>query len=209
MASSEHTVWIWSAVGIAVGTAAALYGFMPQGMDASDTAATSTPLNMRSDVPGAVTAPESAAAANGAATSAPVVDPMAANDRFKLVGVMNSGNERVVLITVDGNPARTFRVGDTVYAGIVVRDVSERGATLGPREGGADLALAMSQAPVSTTQVVPQAPLAGNSSQPQEALLNYSSKHPPLPVQTWSAPPKPVDRTGYPLDDGRWKPTGQ
>ena len=217
MALSEKTVWIWSAVGVAVGTAAALYGFIPQGRDAQDTAAAGTPLNSGRDAPGAVTAPDSAAVAGGAASSAPVADLIAANGRFKVVGVMNSGNERAVLITVDGNPARLFRVGDTVDTGIVVRDVSERGATLGPREGGAALALELSQAPPSATvaapmpkaQSVPRAPLAEKSVQAQEVLRKLGSRHAPIQPQTAPAPQKPVEVIVAPVDDGRWRPLGQ
>lgn len=210
MASREHTVWIWVAVAAAAAVAAwALYGFMPGRSDPSHTGAASAPVNLRGDAPGPV--------AVSAAPSAPLVGPMAAGDRFKLVGVMISGSERSVLITVDGKPARMFRVGETVDGDIVVRNVSERGATLGPREGGAAMALELSQAPplatvaapVPTAQAVPKAPLADGSVQSQEILRKLGSKHPPLPPQTGPAPQKPVDGTVAPVDDGRWRPAGQ
>jgi len=210
MTSREHTVWIWAAVAVAAGVAAwALYAAMPERIDSSQTGPASAPVNPPGNAPGPV--------AVGAAPSAPVAVPAAAGDRFKLVGVMISGRDRSVLITVDGQPARIVRVGETVDGDIVVRDVSERGATLGPREGGAVMALQMSQAPPLTTvaapaptaQTMPQAPLADRSVESQEALRKLGSKHAPLAPQAGSAPQRPVDGTVAPVDDGRWRPPGQ
>jgi len=213
VASREHTVWIWAAVATAAGVAAwALYGLMPQRSDSSQMAhrgAASAPLMLRGDAPGLV--------AVSAAPSAPAVAPMAAVDRFKLVGVMITGSQRIVLISVDGKPARMLRVGETVDGDIVVRDASERGATLGPREGGVAVAIELSQAPppatvaapLPTAQAVPKAPLADRSVESQEVLRKIGAKNAPLAPQSASAPQKPVDGTGAPVDDGRWKPPGQ
>jgi len=210
MASREHTVWTWVAVAATAGGVAwVLYGFMPERSDPSHTGAASAPVNLRGD------APEQVAA--GATPSPPAAVPAVAVDRFKLVGVMVTGRERIVLISVDGKPARMFRVGETVDGDTVVRDVSARGATLGPRDGGAAVALELSQAappatvaaPVPAVQAVPRAPLADGSVQSQEILRKIGAKYAPLPPQTASAPQKPVDGAVAPVDDGRWKPPGQ
>lgn len=213
VASREHTVWIWAAVATAAAVAAwALYGLMPQRSDSSPTAhrdAASAPLMLRGDAPGPI--------AVNTTPSAPAVAPIAAVDRFKLVGVMIAGSQRIVLISVDGKPARMLRVGETVDGDIVVRDASERGATLGLREGGAAMALELSHtplpatvaAPVPTAQAVPKAPLADRSALTQEVLRKVGAKYAPLAPQSASAPQQPVDGTGAPIDDGRWKPPGQ
>lgn len=222
MASSEHKFWIWAAVGVAVGVAAGVAawapnGFMAQGSDAAETAAAGAPLNLRRDVPAAVTTTAPDSVAVGAAPSAPAIAPVGAGERYKLVGVMISGNERMVLISVDGKPARMFRVGETVDGDIVVLGASERGTTLGPRVGGAAMALEMSQAlpaatvaaPAPTAKAVPRAPLADGSAQSQDVLRKLGSKHAPLQPPKTSAPQKPIDDTVTPVDDGRWKPPGQ
>lgn len=222
MASSEQKFWIWSAVGAAVGVAAGVAawapnGFMAQGSDAAQTAAAGAPPNTRGDVPAAVTTTAPDSVVVGAAPSVPAIAPVGAGERYKLVGVMISGNERMVLISVDGKPARMFRVGETVDSGIVVLGASERGVTLGPREGGAAVALEMSQAlpaatvaaPAPTEKAVRLAPLADGSAQSQDILRKLGSKHPPLQPPNTSAPQKPIDDTATATDDGRWKPPGQ
>ncbi len=206
MDSREHTVWIWVAAAVAAGIAAwAVYGPISA---PSETGPTSAPVTLRANSPGP------AAADN--APSAPLVTPLAERDRFKMVGVMTSGRERSVLITVDGKPARMFRIGETVDGNIVVRDVSARGASLGPREGGSVLALEMQQAPplapvaapAPTALAVPQPPLADGSVQSQEVLRKIGAKYAPISSPTEPAPKKPMDGT-VPIDDGRWKPPGQ
>lgn len=210
MASRENTVWLWVAVAAAAGVAAwALYGLMPGPSDSAHAGAASAPVNLRGDAPGQL--------AIGNAPGASEAVPMAAGDRFKLFGVMLNGSERSVLVSVDGKPAQMFRVGDTVDGNIMVRDVSDRGASLGPREGGAATSLEVSQAPppatvaapMPTAPAVPQAPLADGSAQSREVLRKLGSKHPPLASPTGSTPQKPADGTVAPVDDGRWRPPGQ
>lgn len=213
MASRERTVGIWVVVAAAASAGAwALYGFMPGRSDSAHTGQTSAPVSLRgaAPVPGVVSA----------ASSAPVVVPMASGDRFRLVGVMLSGSVRIALITVDGKPTQMFRVGETVDGNTVVRDVSERGVSLGPREGGAAVALELSQPPPQTTvaapvaamqavQAVPENPLAGKAIESQDASRKGGSKYLPVTPRSVSAPQNPVDGTAAPVDDGRWKPSGQ
>ena len=211
MAARIHTVWIWVAVTVAAGGVAwALYGFAPEVGDPSRTGAASASANLRGNAPAPV--------AVDAAHSAPLVAAMAAGDRFKLVGVMLSGPVRIALIAVDGKPAQMFRVGETVDGNTVVREVSERGASLGPREGGAAMALDLSQPPpprvsvappVAAVLAVPEDPLAGRAIPSQDASRKGGSKYLPLAPQTVSPPQKPIDGTVAPVDDGRWRPSGQ
>ena len=212
MAARVHTVWIWVAVTVAAGgTAWTLYKFAPEGGDPSRTGAASAPASLPGNAPAPV--------AVDAAPSAPLVAPMAAGDRFKLVGVMLSGPVRIALISVDGKPAQMFRVGETVGGNTVVREVSERGASLGPREGGAAVALELSQPPPPPTvsvappaaavQAAPEDPLAGRAILSQDPSRKGGSKFLPLPPRTVSPTQKPADGNVAPVDDGRWRPSGQ
>lgn len=56
--------------------------------------------------------------------------------RFLLVGVMDGGpSQGVALISVDGKPAKPYRVGQTVSDGFVVVGTGPKKAELGPQLG--------------------------------------------------------------------------
>jgi len=56
--------------------------------------------------------------------------------RFVLVGVMDGGpSQGVALISVDGKPAKPFRLGQTVTDGFVVLATGPKKAELGPQLG--------------------------------------------------------------------------
>jgi general secretion pathway protein C len=141
------------------------------------------------------------------------------SDRFKLAGVMAAGasangHEGVALIAVDGQPARAFRIGETVERDIVVLEVSARGAVLGPRGGGPAVSLEVALAPAPTASMAP-APAAApdvklqdGSAQSEENLRKFGSKHPPLPPQVLPAPQQPANGAVPAVDDGRWRPAG-
>ena len=58
--------------------------------------------------------------------------------RFVLVGVMDGGpSQGVALISVDGKPAKPYRVGQTVSDGFVVVGTGPKKAELGPQLGAA------------------------------------------------------------------------
>lgn len=214
MAARVHTVWIWVAVTVAAGGVAwALYKFAPENSDPSRTgaaSAASASATLRGNSP--------APLAGDAAPSVADVAAMAAGDRFKLAGVMLSGPVQIALISVDGRPAQMFRVGDTVDGNTVVREVSERGASLGPRDGGAAVALGLSQPPPPTVSVAPPVapvlvapadPLAGRAIPSQDPSRKSGSKYLPLAPQVVSPTPKPGEGNVAPVDDGRWRPSGQ
>ncbi len=68
------------------------------------------------------------------AKAAPVADK-----RYTLVGVLAQGRQGAALIALDGQPAKPYRVGSEVDAGLVLRYVGARSATLGAA-GSADAA---------------------------------------------------------------------
>ena len=56
--------------------------------------------------------------------------------RFVLVGVMDGGpSQGVALISVDGKPAKPYRLGQTVTDGFVVLATGPKKAELGPQLG--------------------------------------------------------------------------
>ena len=58
--------------------------------------------------------------------------------RFVLVGVMDGGpSQGVALISVDGKPAKPYRLGQTVTDGFVVLATGPKKAELGPQLGAA------------------------------------------------------------------------
>lgn len=211
MAARVHTVWIWVAVTVAAGGVAwALYKFAPENSDPPPTGAASASANLRVNSPAPV--------GGDAAPSVPQGAALAAGDRFKLAGVMLSGPVQIALISVDGRPAQLFRVGDTVDGNTVVREVSERGAALGPRDGSTALALGLSQPPPPTVNVAPPVapvlaapadPLAGRAIPSQDPLRKSGSKYLPVAPQVVSPTPKPGEGNVAPVDDGRWRPSGQ
>ena len=58
--------------------------------------------------------------------------------RFLLLGVMDGGpSQGVALISVDGKPAKPYRVGQTVSEGFVIVGTGPKKAELGPQLGAA------------------------------------------------------------------------
>jgi len=137
----------------------------------------------------------------------PLAAQITAGDRFKLVGVVAPrewvpGSQWIALIAVDDEPARAFGAGATIKGDIILREVSARGAILGPREGSVAIALDVLAAPATG---MAQAPIAGSGPESPDALPGRGSKYLPLPPQAVPEPQKPADATSAP-DDGRWRP---
>jgi len=138
----------------------------------------------------------------------PLAAQITAGDRFKLVGVVAPrewvpGSQWIALIAVDDEPARAFGAGATVKGDIILREVSARGAILGPREGSVAMALDIAPAPATG---MAQAPRDGSGLESPDALPGRGSKYLPLPPQAVPEPQKPADATAA-SDDGRWRPT--
>jgi general secretion pathway protein C len=131
----------------------------------------------------------------------------AADARFQLIGVVTprpqqAAREGLALIAVDGKPAKVYRVGAVVDGQTVLKAVAARGATLGPRDGTAVLALAIAPPPPAATGVLPAngvPPLNGAQSANGVPHTVLPMATPPLPPTT--APP------GTPRGS-RLRPTG-
>lgn len=99
--------------------------------------------------------------ADPVAPASPVAAVPVADVRLTLVGVVSPrGNknqrEGLALISVDGKPARTYRVGAVVDGERVLQSVSLRGAELGPRGGAAQVSLSI-PAPAEAARGIPGA----------------------------------------------------
>jgi general secretion pathway protein C len=80
--------------------------------------------------------------------------------RFQLVGVLAAqpraaAREGVALIAVDGKPAKAYRVGAAVEGQMVLKSVAARGASLGPRDGAAQVNLSLAPLPPPATGMLP------------------------------------------------------
>jgi general secretion pathway protein C len=96
-----------------------------------------------------------------------------ADARFRLIGVVApraaaAGRQGLALIAMDGKPAKAYRVGSEVDAGLVLQAVHARGASLGPRGQAAvvDLALPVPPAAVSSPGAASLPPRAAVSPPP-------------------------------------------
>ncbi len=75
--------------------------------------------------------------ASAAPAAKPVVAVADASSRLTLVGVVaNARNGGTALISVDGKPARPFRVGAQIEGEWTLQSVAQRRAVLSGREGG-------------------------------------------------------------------------
>lgn len=79
--------------------------------------------------------------------------------RIQLQGAFASGDADgvggVALLSVDGQPARAVRVGQTVEGTMVLQRVDASGAQIGPAEGPAALTLALPSLPAPATGTLP------------------------------------------------------
>ncbi len=73
-----------------------------------------------------------------AAQAEPQEAPPPVSSRFALVGVLagQQGDSGAALIAVDGKPAKPYRVGATVDAGLVLQSLGPRQASLGNEQDG-------------------------------------------------------------------------
>ena len=123
---------------------------------------------------------------------AAVAPPPAANARFELVGVVSprapqAVREGVALIAVDGKPAKAYRVGAAVDGDQVLKSVSARGATLGPRGGTAAISLDIAPPAPAATGTLPMA----QSGSPGTTRGPTMPTMPAMPPGTYRPPTAP------------------
>ena len=89
-----------------------------------------------------------------AAPTAPLAS--ADNSRFQLLGVvapidLSTSDVGLALISIDGMPARAYRVGAQLARGNVLQRIQMRGVSIGPHDGPATLALNLPSLSVPVT----------------------------------------------------------
>jgi len=155
-----------------------------------------------------------------AAQAAPVSHPE--SERFQLVGVIappsGAGQGGFAIITLDGQPARTWRVGATVDSNTSLLAVSKRGAEFGPPGGPTAFTLQLPEPSAAETGTLQPAvsqpdPAQMQQQQPQQLqqILQQQQRdtaghlvQPPIPTRGGfqNAPVlrggQPMGRAGFP-----------
>lgn len=131
-----------------------------------------------------------------AASSPQTLDPGAQSvlaGRIQLQGAFAGGDAQglggVALLSVDGQPARAVRVGQTVDGNLVLQRVDASGAQIGQADGPAALTLALPTLPPPATGSLP--PPTGVRTTVAAAT----------PVMIPAAPPAQPDAVSPPSDD--------
>lgn len=121
---------LWLAAGLSAG-----YGVLQAVGRTSVMPVAASPVAVPSADPAAVARALGARAAASPVEAAPVA--VAEAPRYNLQGVIASvGQQGAALIAVNGQPARPFRVGSVVDAGLVLQSVSRQKVRLGATVGG-------------------------------------------------------------------------
>lgn len=201
---------VWGAVAALGGGSAWLW--MDSGPKTDDGAGERAAGQLTAPPGGGVPLPIIAA---GPAPSTGATQPVAPAARFKLAGVMTHGGEGVALIAVDGNPARMFRIGDSVSGNLLLRGITSEGAVLGSGDGGASIALKSSPLPTPAQMAPPPEAEAGvnrdlsdGSVESESALRRMGARNAPLKAPT-AADQASAAQASVPTDPGRWLPPGQ
>ena len=129
--------WPRGASFVLAALAAASASFWALKVSAVNTAASAPAAAMTGPV--VIDAVSVARALGGGSGAAPVAAPSASlASRFAMVGVVaNQQSAGAALISVDGKPAKPYRVGDAIEDGLVLQSVQARKAALGPSPGAA------------------------------------------------------------------------
>lgn len=149
--------------------------------------------------------------------SAPAASAVAAapelSSRFRLVGVaapLASAPQGfgIALLSIDGKPARPFRVGAHVDGDLLLRSVAQRSAAFGPASGATSFTLELPPRPPPATGTLPgvasmqQAPAAPETDEPvPRDVPEVAPPQPPPSMQPQPQPspqPQPLPNRGIP-----------
>jgi general secretion pathway protein C len=123
--------------------------------------------------------------------------PTVSDSAFKLVGVVAPGKgvrAGVALISVEGQPAKPYRVGAMVED-LMLLAVEQRAASLGPREGPATLKLELPALPPPSTGTLPAAsldPPQPPPGVPRQGVLPRNRLPPPVAMPPQIQPMEPT-----------------
>lgn len=112
--------------------------------------------------------------------------PPPESSRFRLVGLAASqkgGAPGVALISIDGKPARAFRVGATVDDPLVLQAVERRAVALGPSGVAPTIRLELPPLPPPSTGSLPAATADGGTPAPRALPPPVTNGRPPGQVE--------------------------
>ncbi len=150
--------------------------------------------------------------ANPAAASAAPAMQATASSRMRLLGVVAGADDDArgwALLSVDGQPARTLKVGATVDGDWVVQAVTNRRVEIGPSGAPAVAVLELPvPAPAATGQLPPVTPLAVGAAAvlapPVQALPeNMPPPPPPAMAERPGVQGLPAEPSRMPVDVAR------
>jgi general secretion pathway protein C len=117
----------------------------------------------------------------------------AASSRFKLIGLAaprGRGTPGVALISVDGKPARAYRIGAQVEPDLVVQSIEPRAVALGARDTPPSVRLELPPLPPPSTGTLPPAVTEGVAV-PPPPVAQQVQPVPPVSQPTPQAEPVP------------------
>lgn len=138
------------------------------------------------------------------------------SERFQLVGVIappdNGAGGGYALVTIDGAPAKSWRVGATLDGNTTLLRVSKRGADFGPAGGPAAFALQLPEPAAAETGSLPVAvSQPENTAQPMPSTSRGNADHvaqPGVPGMQRGAIGG-FQRGAFPATPGRMAPVNQ
>jgi len=136
----------------------------------------------------------------------PVNAPPPESSRFQLVGVIappaGSGQGGYAVLSLDNQPARTWRVGATIDGNTSLLSVSKRGAEFGPQGGPTAFSLQLPEPAAAETGTLQPAVSQPDPAQLQQQNLQRQAQ---MQQQAQQAPPpqmQPPPQGGQPMSRG-------
>jgi general secretion pathway protein C len=131
------------------------------------------------------------------------------SSRFKLIGLAaprTAGGPGVALISIEGKPARAYRIGAAVDGDLVLQEVERRSVALGPRGTAATVRLELPALPPPATgslpppaglggaapAVSPPPPMPQPGMPPSASPMRPAPQQPPTAVMPGQQPPTEV-----------------
>lgn len=152
MASRIAALLIWAAVAASLAHWGLRWLAPPVGVP-HNAAAVTLETGVRGDIQRLLTGP--------VRTEGPQANPSAASalaSRIKVIGVMAPApgqSAGVALLSIDGKPPKAIRVGGQVDGEMVLQDLSQRSARIGPQDGANFLTIDLPGLPPAATGTLP------------------------------------------------------
>ena len=131
------------------------------------------------------------------------------SERFQLVGVIappgGTAQGGFAIITLDGQPAHTWRVGATVDGNTSLLAVSKRGAEFGPQGGPTAFTLQLPEPAAAETGTLTAAVSQPDAAQMQQQQQRETAAHgaqPPFPAARGGPPQLRSSQQGQPVGRG-------